>query len=73
MRESPGPLSRLLEGKTVLVTAYRMRTAQAADRIVVLRDGEVAEKGTPQELYSNNNGIFRRMADLQSASAARSL
>ena len=68
-----GALSCLLEGKTVLVIAHRMRTVEAADKIVVLKDGRVAEEGTPKELYSNANGIFRRMADLQSASAAWSV
>ncbi len=68
-----GALSRLLAGKTVLVIAHRMRTVEAADKIVVLKDGRVAEEGTPKELYNNINGIFRRMADLQSASAAWSV
>ncbi len=68
-----GALSRLLAGKTVLVIAHRMRTVEAADKIVVLKDGKVAEEGSPQELYNNENGIFRRMADLQSASAAWSV
>ena len=68
-----GALSRLLAGKTVLVIAHRMRTVAAADKIVVLKDGRVAEEGTPKELYNNINGIFRRMADLQSASAAWSV
>ena len=68
-----GALSRLLAGKTVLVIAHRMRTVEAADKIVVLKDGKVAEEGSPQELYSNENGLFRRMADLQSASAAWSV
>jgi ATP-binding cassette subfamily B protein len=62
-------LSRLLAGKTVLVIAHRMRTVEAADRIVVLKDGKVAEQGSPKELYNNENGIFRRMADLQAQSA----
>ncbi|MBQ7160598.1 MAG: ABC transporter ATP-binding protein [Clostridia bacterium] len=66
-------LSRLLAGKTVLVIAHRMRTVEAADKIVVLKDGKVAEEGSPKELYNNENGIFRRMADLQSASAAWSV
>ena len=68
-----GALSRLLAGKTVLIIAHRMRTVEAADKIVVLKDGRVAEEGTPKELYNNINGIFRRMADLQSASAAWSV
>ena len=62
-------LSRLLAGKTVLVIAHRMRTVEAADKIVVLKDGKVAEEGAPKELYINENGIFRRMADLQAQSA----
>jgi ATP-binding cassette subfamily B protein len=50
-----------------------MRTVEAADKIVVLKDGKVAEEGSPKELYTNENGIFRRMADLQSANAAWSV
>lgn len=68
-----GALSRLLAGKTVLVIAHRMRTVEAADKIVVLKDGRVAEEGSPKELYENEDGVFRRMADLQSASAAWSV
>ncbi len=64
-----GALSRLLAGKTVLVIAHRMRTVEAADKIVVLKDGKVAEEGAPEALYNNKNGIFRRMADLQAQSA----
>jgi len=64
-----GALSRLLAGKTVLVIAHRMRTVEAADKIVVLKDGKVAEEGSPKELYAIENGIFRRMADLQAKSA----
>ena len=64
-----GALSRLLAGKTVLVIAHRMRTVEAADKIVVLKDGKVAEEGAPKALYNNENGIFRRMADLQAQSA----
>jgi ATP-binding cassette subfamily B protein len=62
-------LSRLLEGKTVLVIAHRMRTVQAADKIVVLSDGKVAEEGSPAELLAIENGVFRRMTQLQSAGA----
>ena len=68
-----GALSRLLAGKTVLVIAHRMRTVEAADKIVVLKDGKVAEEGSPKELYNNENGIFRHMAELQSASASWSV
>ena len=68
-----GALSRLLQGKTVLVIAHRMRTVEAADHIVVLADGKVAEEGRPEDLLQKNGGIFRRMTELQTASAAWSI
>ena len=61
-------LSRLLEGKTVLVIAHRMRTVEAADKIVVLADGKVAEQGSPSELTAKR-GLFYRMVELQRQSA----
>lgn len=64
-----GALSRLLSGKTVLVIAHRMRTVEAADRIIVLADGRVAEEGTPAELM-DENGLYRRMVELQRQSSA---
>jgi len=57
-------LSRLLAGRTVMVIAHRMRTIEAADKIVVLTDGRVAEQGTPDELMQKENGIFARMRAL---------
>ena len=64
-----GALSRLLEGKTVLVIAHRMRTVEAADKIVVLASGKVAEEGRPEDLLADENSLFRRMAKLQASSA----
>ena len=62
-------LSRLLEGKTVIVIAHRMRTVENADHIVVLRDGVVAEEGSPAELKAKD-GLFAHMVQLQKESAA---
>ena len=62
-------LSRLLAGKTVLVIAHRMRTVEAADKIVVLADGKAAEQGSPTELMEKG-GLFRRMVELQRQSAS---
>lgn len=59
-------LSRLIQNKTVIVIAHRMRTVENADKIVVLSDGKVAESGTPDELLKDENGIFRHMTELQS-------
>lgn len=57
-------LSRLIKDKTVLIIAHRMRTIANADKIVVLKDGIVAEQGTPEEL-NDKNGIYRKMFELQ--------
>ena len=57
-------LSRLLAGKTVIVIAHRMRTVENADKVVVLRDGVVAEQGSPAELMAAG-GEFSRMVALQ--------
>lgn len=67
-----GALSRLLIGKTVLVIAHRMRTVEAADKIVVLADGRVKEEGSPAELIAKR-GLYRRMVELQQQSAQWSL
>ena len=61
-------LSRLLQGKTVLVIAHRMRTVAGADHIVVLEDGHVVQQGTPAELMEQG-GLYRRMVELQNESA----
>ena len=63
-------LSRLLAEKTVLVIAHRMRTVANADKIVVLKEGSVAEQGSPEELMAKPSGEYRRMVELQSASAS---
>ena len=61
-------LSRLLAGKTVIVIAHRMRTVENADKIVVLKDGVVAEQGTPAQLKAAG-GEFARMVALQKEAA----
>src|SRR5699024_12460648 len=60
-------LSRLIQDKTVLVIAHRMRTVAGADKIVVLSDGRVEEQGAPADLLKKN-GIYTHMVTLQTAS-----
>ena len=60
-------LSRLIQDKTVLVIAHRMRTVAGADKIIVLADGQVAEQGAPEKLYKKN-GIYTHMTKLQTES-----
>ena len=57
-------LSRLIKNKTVMIIAHRMRTIAGADKIVVIKDGETNEQGTPDEL-KQQNGFYTRMLSLQ--------
>ena len=60
-------LSRLIKDKTVLIIAHRMRTIANADHIVVLKDGVVAEQGSPEEL-SAYDSIYSNMTRQQNIS-----
>ena len=60
-------LSRLIENKTVLVIAHRMRTVASADKIVVLYEGKVAEEGPP-DMLMKENGIYAHMVNKQKES-----
>lgn len=57
-------LSTLIKDKTVLIIAHRMRTISGADHIIVLKDGVVAEDGTPEELLKAD-GIYKNMVEQQ--------
>ena len=61
-------LSRLIQDKTVLIIAHRMRTVAEADKIVVLKDGVVAEQGAPEEL-EKQKGIYWHMMETQMRTA----
>ena len=58
-------ISRLIKDKTVLIIAHRMRTVAGVDKIVVLKNGIVAEQGTPDELR-RQDGVYRHMEQMQS-------
>ena len=60
-------ISRLVKGKTVLIIAHRMRTVEGADKLVLLKDGKVAEQGNPEELLTKG-GIYAKMCKLQQQS-----
>ena len=65
-------LSRLIKNKTVMIIAHRMRTVADADKIVVLKDGKVAESGKPSELMKKA-GIYAGMVNTQIIAANWSL
>ena len=57
-------LGRLAEGRTTIVIAHRLSTVMSADRIVVIKDGQVDEEGAPESLLQKN-GLFRTLYDHQ--------
>jgi ATP-binding cassette subfamily B protein len=57
-------ISELIKDKTVLIIAHRMRTVDGADKIVVLKNGTVAESGNPSELKVKD-GIYNHMISVQ--------
>lgn len=61
-------LSKLIRNKTVMIIAHRVRTVAEADKIVVLKDGVVAEIGMPKEL-EEKGGIYQHMAAVQMQAA----
>ena len=57
-------ISKLIENKTVLIIAHRMRTVAGVDKIVVLKDGETAEIGSSAQLMKKG-GIYKHMCETQ--------
>jgi len=62
-------LGELMKNRTVLVIAHRLATVKHADRVVVVHDGRLAEVGTHDQLMTREDGIYRRLAQLQSLDA----
>ena len=63
-------LDRLLVKRTAVVIAHRLATVEAADRIFVLRRGQLIEQGTHQELRALG-GLYAELAELQEQGLAR--
>ena len=66
-------LGELMKNRTVLVIAHRLATVKHADRVVVVHNGKLAEVGTHEALMAREDGIYRRLATLQSLDALTSL
>ena len=60
-------ISRLIEGKTVIVIAHRLRTVAGADKIIVLNEGRLVEEGTHDDLI-RNKGLYERLYRIQQES-----
>lgn len=61
-------ITNLVQGKTVLIIAHRLRTVESADKIVVLDGGVVAESGTHNELMQKK-GLYHKLVELQTAAS----
>ena len=59
-------LNNLMKGRTTLVIAHRLSTVQHADKIIVLKAGQIAEEG-PHEKLLAKEGEYRRLYDMQFA------
>ncbi|MDR1399269.1 MAG: ABC transporter ATP-binding protein/permease [Treponema sp.] len=57
-------ISRLIENKTVLVIAHRLRTVAGADKIIVLNKGKISGEGTHEKLFSQNK-LYKKMYTIQ--------
>lgn len=57
-------LSELMRGRTTFVIAQRLRTVKAADQILVMRDGQIVERGRHEELLKLD-GFYRQIYDLE--------
>jgi ATP-binding cassette subfamily B multidrug efflux pump len=58
-------MESVMVGRTTFVIAHRLSTVHRADVIVVLKDGEIAEQGTHQELLTHEDGLYREIYELQ--------
>ena len=57
-------INNMMQNRTSVVIAHRLSTIRHADEIVVLQKGEIAERGTHDELLAKN-GFYKRLVDLQ--------
>ena len=57
-------INTLIEGRTVIVIAHRLKTIRNADKIIVLEDGHIAEQGTHDELL-RNQGLYHKLWSIQ--------
>lgn len=58
-------INKMMQNRTSLIIAHRLSTVRNADEIIVLHKGEIAERGKHYELMQIENGIYRKLVDMQ--------
>jgi len=58
-------MDKICKNRTVIIIAHRLSTIKKADKIVVLEKGQVVESGSHSELALVNDGLYKKLIDLQ--------
>jgi ABC-type multidrug transport system fused ATPase/permease subunit len=58
-------LDRLMMGRTTLAIAHRLSTVKNADKLVVMEQGRIVEEGTHDELITLEDGLYKRLVEMQ--------
>ena len=56
---------KMMKGRTSIVIAHRLSTIQGADKILVMHKGKIRETGTHKQLIKKQNGIYKKLYELQ--------
>jgi ABC-type multidrug transport system fused ATPase/permease subunit len=66
-------LVRWGKGRAIFIITHRLSTIRRADRIAVLRDGEIVEQGSHDELMRRQSGLYRRLVEVEDSAARASV
>jgi ATP-binding cassette subfamily B protein len=58
-------LGALMQGRTSVIIAHRLATVRRADRIFVVKEGQIIETGTHAQLVAHEGGLYRTLSELQ--------
>ena len=58
-------LDKLMEGRTTIIIAHRLATIRKVDKIIVLKEGQIIESGTHEELTLADDGLYKNLLKLQ--------